>query len=151
MQKFRTLLVREQLSKDFDRVIGSSGDTPEKVYQIMKLLGADMQPEEHMWAVHLNTQNRISGVTEVSIGGLAQTAANPAEVFRTAILAGTAALVMVHNHPSGDCTPSPEDLLATKRLVEVGRLIGIPIVEHLILGDDNYFSMYNFNDLIFTD
>lgn len=148
MQKFRTLLVREQLSKDFDRLFRQETD-PDGIYKLMQMLHADAQLEEHMWVVHLNSSQKITGVTEASIGGLCQTAANPSEVFRTAILSGAAAIVVVHNHPSGDTTPSPEDFTATRKLVEAGRIIGIPVVDHLVIGDEGFTALSSANPAVF--
>ena len=141
MQKYRTLLVRESLSKDFDRAFNQTIDEHAKVYEIMKLLNADMQLEEHSWVVHLNSAQNDTGVTEVSIGSLDRAIVNPAEVFRTAILSGAAAIVLVHNHPSGDTTPSNDDIVTTRRLVEAGRVIGIPVIDHLVIGANGYTSL----------
>jgi DNA repair protein RadC len=141
MQKYRTLLVRETLSKDFDKAFSQKIDEHAKVYEIMKMLNADMQLEEHMWVVHLNTAQNATGVTEVSNGALDHTTATPAEVFRTAILSGAAAIVLVHNHPSGNTTPSSDDIVTTQRLVEAGKVIGIPVIDHLIIGANGYTSL----------
>ena len=151
MQKFKTLLMREQLSGDFEKVIDRPCSNAEAVYEVMKLLHADMQLQEHMWTVHLNTKMKITGVTEVSVGAIDRTVAMPAEVFRTAILAGSSSIVVVHNHPSGDSTPSSDDWLTTRRLVEAGRLIGIDVADHIILGDNEYTSLSNLNSVVFTD
>ena len=65
---------------------------------------------------------------------------HPREVFRPAVVAGAAAILCVHNHPSGDPTPSCEDLRITQRLVETGKIVGIPVLDHVIIGRDSYFS-----------
>ena len=77
----------------------------------------------------------------VSIGELAATNVHPREVFSPAIRKGAAGIVVVHNHPSGDPTPSTEDIAATRRLMEASRIVGIKLVDHVIIGDGNYVSL----------
>ena len=96
--------------------------------------------KECFWAVLLNGKNRFLKLVRVSEGSLTASLVHPREVFRPAILEASAGLLCVHNHPSGDPAPSPEDLQITRRLVEVGRLIGIRVLDHVIIGQDRYFS-----------
>ncbi len=96
--------------------------------------------KECFWAVLLNGKNRFLKLARVSEGSLTASLVHPREVFRPAILAAAAGLLCVHNHPSGDPAPSPEDLQITRRLVEVGRLIGIRVLDHVIVGEKEYFS-----------
>ncbi|MCA9755676.1 MAG: DNA repair protein RadC [Candidatus Eisenbacteria bacterium] len=96
---------------------------------------------EHFVAVLLNTRHRPIAVEVVSVGSLASSIVHPREVFRPAIERGAAALLLVHNHPSGEVTPSDDDLEITQRLVRVGETIGIEVLDHLILGSGNPFSM----------
>lgn len=90
---------------------------------------------EIFWILPLDTKNRLRRVpVEISRGLLDASLVHPREVFRPAIQAGSAALVLVHNHPSGDPTPSDEDLSVTRQLVEAGRILGIRVLDHIILG-----------------
>ncbi|MEZ4650724.1 MAG: DNA repair protein RadC [Candidatus Eisenbacteria bacterium] len=96
---------------------------------------------EHFLAVMLNTRHLPLGVEIISIGSLSTSIVHPREVFRPAISAGAASLILAHNHPSGDPSPSEDDLEITQRLRRVGELVGIEILDHLILGAGTPFSM----------
>ncbi len=88
----------------------------------------------------LDAKNVSIGVNIVSIGSLNLSIVHPREVFKAVILLNAAAIIAVHNHPSGDPTPSPEDRTLTTRLREAGELLGIKLLDHLILGDDRLYS-----------
>lgn len=96
---------------------------------------------EQFWSVALDNKHRIVGVEEAARGSLTCTVVHPREVFKSLILASAAAAIFVHNHPSGDPTPSREDMEITRRLREVGELIGIRILDHLVIGHGRYVSM----------
>jgi DNA repair protein RadC len=98
-------------------------------------------PVEHFGIVLLDTKYRIIRIRLVAIGSLDTTVVHPREVFREAVSGSAAAIVMFHNHPSGDPTPSPDDLLLTGRMVQAGEVMGIEVVDHLILTDQRYYSM----------
>ncbi|MBI3048306.1 MAG: DNA repair protein RadC [Acidobacteria bacterium] len=98
-------------------------------------------PVEQFGLVMLDTKHRIIRVKIVSSGSLDTTVVHPREVFREAASASAAAIVLFHNHPSGDPTPSPDDLLLTTRMVNAGAIMGIDVVDHLILADQQYFSL----------
>jgi DNA repair protein RadC len=89
---------------------------------------------EVVMAVALNGQNRVLGEFEVSKGGRHGAALTIADVFRPLIRAGASAALLIHNHPSGDPTPSPEDRLVTRAVKQAGDLIGIPLLDHVIVG-----------------
>lgn len=96
---------------------------------------------EHFRALLLNTRNQVIANDEVSIGTLNTSSVHPRELFRNAIKKSAASLVLVHNHPSGDATPSKEDLDVTRRLCEAGKIIGIEILDHIIIGDNKFTSL----------
>ncbi|RJQ30552.1 MAG: JAB domain-containing protein [Peptococcaceae bacterium] len=96
---------------------------------------------EHFRALLLNTKNQVLYQDEVSIGTLNSSAVHPRELFRNAIKRSAAAIILIHNHPSGDPTPSREDLDVTKRLTEAGKIIGIEVLDHIIIGDKKYKSL----------
>ena len=96
---------------------------------------------EQFGIVMLDTKHRVIRVRIVSMGSLDSTVVHPREVFREAASASAAAVVLFHNHPSGDPTPSPDDLALTTRMVSAGDIMGIDVVDHLILADQRYFSL----------
>ena len=98
------------------------------------------QRQEEFLVLLLNTQHAVMGELLVTRGTLDTSIVHPREVFRPAIAESAAALILVHNHPSGDPTPSPEDREVTNQLAAAGRLIGIPILDHVVIGDARYVS-----------
>jgi DNA repair protein RadC len=90
--------------------------------------------------IWLNTANRVSGFEILSEGTLNTSVVHPREVFRGAIVATCAGIILAHNHPSGNPEPSPEDLQITRQIVEAGRIIGIPVHDHIIFADKTYTS-----------
>ncbi|OFW14901.1 MAG: hypothetical protein A3F70_04740 [Acidobacteria bacterium RIFCSPLOWO2_12_FULL_67_14] len=96
---------------------------------------------ERFGIVMLDTKHRVIRVKIVSVGTLDSTVVHPREVFREAAAASSAAIVLFHNHPSGDPTPSADDLVLTTRLVSAGGIMGIDVIDHLILADQRYFSL----------
>ena len=89
----------------------------------------------------LNTQNGLVAYHEVSVGTLNASLVHPREVFRPALLTSAASVILVHNHPSGDCEPSEEDLSITRRLVEAGELLGIGVLDHVIIASRGEVSL----------
>lgn len=102
---------------------------------------------EKFIAVLLNTKNEIINWDVISIGSLNASIVHPREVFNRAIKRSAASLIVVHNHPSGHIDPSREDINITKRLFEAGQLIGIPLIDHIIIGRDKYYSFKEENQL----
>ncbi len=100
---------------------------------------------EHFKCLYLNRKNQVLGLETVSVGGLASSLVHPREVFKPAIKRSAAAVILIHNHPSGDPTPSAEDVNITKRLMESGKLLGIEVLDHIIIGDGRYVSLKGSN------
>ncbi len=98
------------------------------------------EKREAFYALLLDCRFRIQSMRLVSVGGLAAAPVHPREVFRPAVATGAAAIVVAHNHPSGDPTPSKEDRAVTKRLVAAGELVGIELLDHVVVGRSRYFS-----------
>ena len=134
---YRVSLVRDSHVTTTQKQIRSSVDVLD-LFRSM-LAGVD---REHFLVAMLDQKNKVIGVNVVSTGSLTASVVHPREVFKPAILSNAAALVCCHNHPSGDPTPSQEDRALTKRLVEAGKLLGIAILDHVIIGDGttSYFS-----------
>ena len=105
------------------------------------------RPVEQFGVVLLDTKHRVLRTTVVAVGTLNSTVVEPRDVFREAMLGAAAALVVFHNHPSGDPSPSPDDIALTRRLAAVGELIGIPVVDHIVLGDARYCSLKEMGEL----
>ncbi|MDW7651248.1 MAG: DNA repair protein RadC [Bacillota bacterium] len=95
---------------------------------------------EHFCVVLLDTKNKVLGVEEISVGSLNTSLVHPREVFRPAIHKACASVILIHNHPSGDPTPSREDLDVTRRLYEAGQLVGIEVLDHVVIGDNRFIS-----------
>lgn len=121
--------------RSIDRPIRTPSDVLPLIQQFATM------PKEHFVSVLLNTRHLPMSVEVVSVGSLSASLVHPREVFRPAITAGAASLILAHNHPSGDTTPSEEDLGITQRLRRVGELVGIEVLDHLILGAGTPFSM----------
>ena len=99
------------------------------------------QGVEHFGIMLLDSKHRVMRTAVLAVGTLNSSIVQPREVFREAAIGGATAIVIFHNHPSGDPTPSPDDVALTRRLVAAGTLIGIDVVDHLILGDARYWSI----------
>lgn len=107
------------------------------------LLMAEMAllSQEHLRTVLLDTRNRVISIPTIYIGSLNAASVRVGEVFREAIRTNSAALILVHNHPSGDPSPSPEDVQVTRAVVEGGNLLNISVLDHLIIGQQRFVSM----------
>ncbi len=97
--------------------------------------------KEHFLVLSLDTRNHLINCKPVSIGSLDSSIAHPREVFKEAISSTAASVIFAHNHPSGDPTPSKEDIKLTKRLAEVGEIMGINVLDHIIVCDKDFLSM----------
>lgn len=114
--------------------------SPQDVYNLIEPELRYLE-KEHFVCVFLSTKNHVICTEIVSIGSLNSAIVHPREVFKAAIKRSSASLICVHNHPSGDPTPSSEDIELTTRLVEAGTLLGISVLDHLILGSHNFCSL----------
>ena len=127
---YRVSLVRESRLHCYQQQIRSSADASTLLHTYL----ADVD-REHFVVLMLDQKNKVIGINTVSIGSLTASIAHPREVFKVAILANCASILIAHNHPSGNCQPSREDRALTQRLVEAGKLLGIAILDHVIIGD----------------
>ena len=98
-------------------------------------------PREELRIVLLDVRNRVIRISRVSEGGLSSAVIHPRELFREAIRANAAAMILAHNHPSGDASPSAEDLETTRRLIEAGQMMGIQVIDHIILASGGSLSL----------
>ena len=115
-------------------------NSPEDVY---RMLYPQLREEkrEFFICLYLDTKNQVISKETISIGSLNANIVHPREVFKAALLASAAHMIVVHNHPSGDPTPSREDIEITKKLVETGSIMGIDVLDHVIIGDGRHFSL----------
>ena len=99
------------------------------------------EQKEHFAVLLLNTKNHVISMPEGSVGSLSASVVHPREVFRAAIDHAAAAMMLLHNHPSGDATPSRADIAVTERLVKAGKIMDIPVLDHVVLGRDRFISL----------
>ena len=108
---------------------------------VANLLTAEMAvlDQEHLKALLLNTKNEVLGIREIYVGNVNSSVVRPAEVFRPAVRDNATSVIVVHNHPSGDPTPSSEDVSITRALVEAGKMMAVEVLDHLVIGSGNRF------------
>jgi len=139
----RVALVKEGQVPCYNQQIRSAVDASTLLHTYLE----DVD-REHFVIIFLNQKNRVIGVSTVSIGSLTASIVHPREVFKGAILSNAASIICGHNHPSQDCQPSREDRAMTTRLVECGKLLGIPLIDHIVVGGEGrYFSFADENML----
>lgn len=133
---FQALLQRYYQEKIFEKPILNSISLVIKFLQ-QKFAG---EKREIFLVLLLNSRHQLIKAIEISIGNINTAIVHPREVFKEAILTSASYLILAHNHPSGDSSPSKEDLQITKRLREAGKILGLEILDHLIIANRNYFS-----------
>lgn len=117
-------------------------NNPRDIYLSNKNLFLDKK-QEYFYCIYLNNKNEFIERKLLFMGTVNRSVVHPREVFKYAYLSSATGIICMHNHPSGDVTPSKDDIVFTKALVEVGRIQNIPILDHIIMGDEDYYS---FND-----
>ncbi|MCR2045009.1 RadC family protein [Anaerosalibacter massiliensis] len=127
------------------RIGAQSGEDKVKVtspVDIVDLIMEEMRyfKKEHFRIAILDTKNHIITVEDISIGNLNSSIVHPREVYNIAIKRSANSIILIHNHPSGDPTPSREDIQITNRLIETGNIVGIKVLDHIIIGDNRYLS-----------
>ena len=139
--KYKTKLTSDRkavLEKDYSvnyPELDNMMNSPEKVAKLAKgFLRMHEETEEYMYMLCLNTKLLLTGVFEVSHGNVNSSIVGVREVFQKALLGNAVSIILIHNHPSGDCTPSREDITITKRLVEAGKIVGVEVLDHIIIG-----------------
>lgn len=121
--------------------IHSSQDVYDRVqYEMMALA------QEHLWVLLLNTRNQVISTEKLYKGSLNSSTVRVGEIFKAAIQRNAASLIVVHNHPSGDPAPSPEDIALTRALVQAGKLLDIQVLDHVVIGLGRYKSAMNPGD-----
>jgi len=113
--------------------------SPEEVFQYTKDMARLQQ--EHLRGLYVDTRNKLIRDEVIAIGSLNSSFAHPREVFHPAVEHHAAAIILIHNHPSGDPSPSKDDIKLTERLLEVSKILSIDLLDHLIIGNEKYFSL----------
>jgi len=135
----RVVLVKEKVGEyELPEKVGS----PDQAYKaITAITSIEEEAQEVFGILILNAKNKIVAVHEISRGTLNASMVHPREVFKPAVLHNASAIICFHNHPSGEPKPSKEDIETTNRLVEAGKIMGIEVLDHIIVGDDKYTSL----------
>ena len=138
----RIQIVSVQMVKDRNFMYDYKRITsPKDIYQIMRDFIGNMDRETFVMAA-LDTKNNVNALHTVSVGSLNASIVHPRELFKVAILANAASIIVAHNHPSGDPAPSQEDISLTRKLVEVGILLDIPLLDHIVVGDNDRYCSF---------
>lgn len=122
---------------DVDYCVKDPDDVYDFAVQVMKM---SEQAQEVFAIISLNSKGDVIGFSEITRGTLNSSLVHPREVFKVAFLQNAASIIAVHNHPSGDPSPSGDDLATTKRLKECGEILGVPLIDHIIVGDCYKYS-----------
>jgi len=140
--KLRELTIRYSVKRDDAGqavIVGRSLTSPRDSAAALVALLQD-EPTEVFAILCLTTKHRVIAYHEVSRGTLDSTLVHPREVFKAALLANAAAIIVCHNHPSGDPTPTIDDVEVTRRLAASGQVLGIELLDHIVVGDGRYYS-----------
>lgn len=129
------MIIKENLKEK----ITEAADVALLITKILQLEHEVDRDKEHFWVIGMNTQSRVLYIELVTLGTLNRAIVEPREVFRLAIMKATAKIILVHNHPSGEARPSPEDLEITRKLVSAGKLLEIKVLDHVIVGGTDSF------------
>jgi DNA repair protein RadC len=136
--KYQVQLVKESSRKyDLETKLIASPDMA--VHAIREVFQLDSSPQEKFVVLALNIKNRLIGAFEVFAGSINSSIVHPRDIFQRLLLTNATAFIAAHNHPSGDPTPSCEDIEVTKRLVDCGRIMDIELLDHLIIGEDGKY------------
>lgn len=135
-------LIKEK-SKRFELGSVTQIRSPQDCHRALEnIFNLSNSPQEKFVMIALDVKNNIAGAFTVHIGTTNASIVHPKDVFQRAILTNASSIIIAHNHPSGDPTPSPEDIEVTRRLCEAGALLGVEILDHIIIGDNHaYYSL----------
>jgi len=137
-------LLKENIEMEKERVKKNAITSPS---EIVKFIQSEIEDysKEHFFVISFDVRNRILGIDKTSKGTLSASLVHPRETFESAIRRHAAQIIVAHNHPSGDCEPSEDDIRITKRLYEAGKIMGIELLDHIVVTKDNYTSLKDKN------
>lgn len=116
----------------------------EDIYKLLQPIFQDfVEHHEEFWIVLLNRANKVLGVSQIGKGGLAGTVADPKIIFQCALKANACSIIMAHNHPSGQLNPSQADISLTSKIKEAGKMLDLPLLDHLIMTAETFYSFQN--------
>ena len=146
------LLAALELGRRFASLAPEERVVIQSPQDVANLVAAEMGSfeQEHLRVLLLNTKNEVVNLQEIYIGNVNSSVARPAEIFRPAVRDNAPSVIVVHNHPSGDPTPSPEDVAITKDLVQAGKLLSIDLLDHVVIGSGGRFVSLNQKGLGFS-
>ncbi len=146
------ILAALELGRRFVSLAPQERATINSPQDVANLLAAEMASfdQEHLRVLLLNTRNEVVGIQEIYVGNVNSAVVREAEVLRPAVRDNAPSIILVHNHPSGDPTPSAEDVLITRNLVAAGKLLGIELLDHVVIGSGNRFVSLNEKGLGFA-
>ena len=145
IRSIRAVFKNEVISENAPAWVTAKCSSSDNVFELFRDL--TREAKEHFVALHLDSKNRIICYDTVSVGSLSASIVHPREVYKAALLSSAAAVLLIHNHPSGETTPSREDIEITQRLKAAGDLLGIRVLDHIILGERGYYSFANAGNL----
>lgn len=140
LQVVKEDFVKYEVCKDFQ--VTEPKKIAKLIYDVFELNG---EMQENFIVVYLDIRNKINAIATIFKGTLNQTTVHPREVFNHALLTSSASIILIHNHPSGDVTPSEQDIEMTKKLVEAGKILGIEVLDHIIISSAPDY--YNYSSL----
>lgn len=136
----------KRINNKISNIQNLKADNPKVVFEYYSsLLGRKKQ--EHFYAIYLDNQKRVIEDKLLFIGTINKSLIHPQNIFKEAYMLDASAIICLHNHPSGNVIPSKEDINMTKNLVEIGNLFGIKVVDHIIVGSDKYYSLFENGDI----
>ncbi len=141
MERWRTTLIRENLEQQF---LDTPFTSPDIVAEAFRKLPISSD-KENLVVFNLNAKNFVVGYSIVSTGTVSSSLTHPREVFKSAIISSCSSILLAHNHPSGDPTPSKDDLGITIRLIKAGSIIGIDLLDHIIITHKDSYSLKRHN------
>lgn len=110
------------------------------VYDLILPIWDDLEYRESFAVLLMNRANKALGIAQISVGGVSGTVADPKLIFQHALMANASSIILLHNHPSGNTSPSEADIHLTKKLTECGKFLDLPVLDHLIITTDGYYS-----------
>ncbi|HAQ39631.1 MAG TPA: DNA repair protein RadC [Clostridiales bacterium] len=146
LTKYKLQVIKEKEYENNFNNLQNIGCPYDLLQVCLKTLELSKEPEEVFGLLTLDTKNNITGYFEVSRGSINCCIAYPREIFKRAMLQNASTVIVVHNHPSGDSEPSKEDIVLTNRLNECGKVLGIKLLDHIIVGDEERENYYSFKE-----
>ena len=150
MSKACTILAAIELARrintSVEKINNLKIDSTDLVYKYYKNILSDKK-QEYFYCIFLDSKKRVITDKNIFIGTLNGSLVHPREIFKEAVLNSASSIICVHNHPSGIIEPSKEDILLTKRIVSLGLTMGIPVIDHIIIGKDKYYSFFENNKI----